>query len=82
VCQDCLSHVNYQIVSSLSSSSFPLSHYPSSIIIIINGDHQQLARIHCIADLSLLLTRCQTRRQPALGEIVEERAGSRGNGCV
>ncbi|KAJ9482821.1 hypothetical protein VN97_g10598 [Penicillium thymicola] len=52
VCQDCLSHVNYQIVSSLSSSSFPLSHYPSSII-IINGDHQQLARIHCIADLSL-----------------------------
>ncbi|KAJ9483456.1 hypothetical protein VN97_g9944 [Penicillium thymicola] len=55
-----LSHVNYQIVSSLSSS-FPLSHYPlsSSSIIIINGDHQQLAGIHCIADLSLLLTRCQ-----------------------
>ncbi|KOS47413.1 hypothetical protein ACN38_g1598 [Penicillium nordicum] len=45
-----------QNISRLLSSSFPLFF---SSIIIINVDHQQLARIPFALLISLLLTRCQ-----------------------
>ncbi|KAJ9482467.1 hypothetical protein VN97_g10953, partial [Penicillium thymicola] len=35
------------------------------------GDHQQLAGIHCIADLSLLLTRCHYRTALVLRQCEE-----------